>query len=163
MSDQVLFLCTGNTCRSPLAEIIARDLMNGPVPGFGSAGLQAGSGQPASAESVAVAQRMGLDLSAHRARIVCPDMLQATRWVIGMTRSHAAIFRSRFRGHYTGAVGVLGLPGVDLAGSNYSPGAEEVDDPYGSGPADYQAVGAQIQRLLSAWDQVFRNLKGTDA
>ncbi len=160
MSDQVLFLCTGNTCRSPLAEVMAQGQHAGLNIGFGSAGLQAVTGQPASAGSVVVAKEMGLDLTHHRSRLVSMDMLKATCWVIGMTRSHAAIFRARYGRGYTGAVGVLGLPGEDLSAGGFSPPAEEVADPFGDGSDHYQATGVQIHRLLRAWEQVFRKLKG---
>jgi len=160
MTDQVLFLCTGNTCRSPLAEVMARSLCGGTRVIFGSVGLEAKPGCPASRESVAEAAGRGLDLSGHRSRPVTANLLQQTAWVIGMTRSHAAIFRSRYGAQFDGKIGILGLPGHDLSAGGFSPEAEEIDDPYGAGPTHYAAAAVQIERLLHRWRDVFMNPEG---
>jgi protein arginine phosphatase len=152
---RVLFLCTGNTCRSPLAEAFAARLSRDEDLVFESAGLQVVGKHPASRGSLLVAAGHGLDLKSHRSRPVSADQFVDTLWVIGMTRSHAAIFRSRFRGQYDGKVGVLGMPGLDLSGSGMSPPCEEVDDPYQGNEATYEAVGEQIRRLVEQWAPVF--------
>lgn len=151
---RVLFLCTGNTCRSPLAELFARQHHKGAVV-FESAGLQVRGRLPASEGSRAVALSHGLSLEFFTSQPVSRDLLEGTRWVIGMTRSHAAIFRSRFRGMYSGQIGVLGAPGADLLLAKSSPLCEEVDDPYGESEETYHAAGDQILRLVLQWAPVF--------
>ena len=70
---KILFLCSGNTCRSPLAEGIARkilaDRVNFPVE-ISSAGTSAFEGMPASQHSVEVAARHGIDLDGHRSTLL---------------------------------------------------------------------------------------------
>lgn len=88
----LLFVCTGNTCRSPMAERLMRHLCRG-VPGwsFSSAGLFALDGAPASEEAVKVLREKDLDLSDHRSRMLTPEMLEAADRVVPMTRSHRGL------------------------------------------------------------------------
>jgi len=158
VSRRVVFLCTGNICRSPLAEVIARDMFAGYPGEFASAGLEAMVGWPAMELSRNYATEHGLSLAAHRAQNVTTELLVGTVWVISMTRSHAAIFRSRYGARYQGAIGILGAPGVDMVRQRYSTDSEEVDDPYNCSAAVYQNCGQQITRLLDAWAPIFDNV-----
>jgi protein-tyrosine-phosphatase len=162
MSSSVLFICTGNLCRSPIAEVVARHMYESTGLHFGSAGLTPVPGHGASQGSEDFVAELGLSLDGHQSRGLTGEELARTSWVIGMTRSHAAIFKSRYRAAYQGAIGVLGAPGVDLAQLSASPVAEEVDDPYGMSLETYQATGRQIQRLLKSWGPVFQKLSETE-
>ena len=161
LAHRIVFLCTGNICRSPLAEILARQAFAATGLEFSSAGLEAPAAHPASRSSVLYARNRGLDLSAHASQPITAGLLADTAWVIGMTRSHAALFRSRWGRLYTGAIGVLGAPGVDLAQRTHSPDhTVEVDDPYGRDEAAYFACGDRIDHLLGQWAATFAELAG---
>ena len=151
----VLFLCTGNTCRSPLAEAMARHTYSGGGVRFMSAGLEAVPGQPASPGSQEIAREYGADLSEHSSRALSHELLVPVDWVIGMTRSHVALFKSRFAGLYDGKIGLLGVPAEDLAWAHGTPSSEEVADPFGGTPMAYGAMGRQVSRLLTGWAEVF--------
>jgi protein-tyrosine phosphatase len=85
----LLLVCTGNTCRSPMAEVIARSLVNGqPDVTVGSAGVFASAGAPASAEAVQAMSARGLDLSNHRSRTLTREMLNEADAVYTMTEGH---------------------------------------------------------------------------
>nr|MCB1184415.1 hypothetical protein [bacterium] len=158
-ASRVVFLCTGNICRSPLAEALARQKLGATGLSFSSAGLEAPAGHPASRSSVEYALAKGAELAEHASQPVTAGLLADTAWVIGMTRSHAAIFRSRWGRVYDGAIGVLGLPGVDLAGRTHTPDdTVEVDDPYGRDRDAYFACGDQIDHLLARWADTFTAL-----
>jgi len=158
MAARVLFLCTGNICRSPVAEAVARRRFDSLDLEFASAGLDTVPGLRASAQSVAWAAARGLDLAGHRSRRVSGPLLEGTAWTIGMDRGHAALFRSRCAGGYAGAIGYLGAPGVDLADGRPSPPGEEVADPHGGTADDYRAACDMIRRLLEGWEPVFTAL-----
>ena len=84
--QQILTLCIGNICRSPLAQVLlAREL---PTHKVWSAGLSALVGAPADPMSVQIAQEQGLDLSAHRAEQVTSFMCQQAELILVMEQSH---------------------------------------------------------------------------
>ncbi len=88
---RLLFICTGNTCRSPLAEGIAR--REAIERGLGevdvdSAGTSAWDGAPASDGALLVALERGLDLSAHRAKQLSPDLVASSDLILAMGPHH---------------------------------------------------------------------------
>lgn len=146
----ILFVCSGNTCRSPLAAALAAARWEG-RPACASAGLDAVPGCPATAESCDQAQDRGLDLSRHRSRPLDAALLDEADWVLLMTPGQLARFRARFPRH-AGRIGLLGLPGVDLADGGDAAAAEAVDDPYRAGTTTaYARMADQVARLVEAW------------
>jgi protein-tyrosine-phosphatase len=125
---RVLFVCTGNTCRSPFAEAVAR--REGHVDAE-SAGLDAYAGDRPPEDAVAVARELGYDLSSHRARPLTEDMLERSDVVVGMTAAHVAA----------------------IGGGALLLGAGDLDDPIGRGRDAYRRVYGQIEtdvrRLLA--------------
>ncbi|HEY3023853.1 MAG TPA: hypothetical protein VGK11_09480, partial [Actinomycetota bacterium] len=74
---QVLLVCTGNICRSPMAEALLRSALErrlgGRTPSIGSAGTIARDGAPAMPEAVEAAAELGVDVSGHSARRLRPE------------------------------------------------------------------------------------------
>lgn len=85
----VLLVCTGNTCRSPMAEVLLRRaLADRGVPArVCSAGLLAG-GQPAAAEAVQAMAARGLDLAGHQSHRITTEDVRGADLVLGMAREH---------------------------------------------------------------------------
>lgn len=94
LERRILFVCTGNTCRSPMAEVIARDLVEKQKPSgittiIQSAGVAAGSGMGATREAVEVVDKMGLDLTKHQSRPITLETIDQAEIIYTMTPTHA--------------------------------------------------------------------------
>ena len=140
---RILLVCTGNTCRSPLAAAMLRRMLADAGRAdieVGSAGIMAQEGDPASEGTYLVALEHGMDLSSHRAQLLTPALAQQSDLILTMSRSH------RRRAEEVGAqnVAVLG----EFAGL-HGPDAE-VPDPFGGDLDDYRAAYARLERFLQS-------------
>jgi protein-tyrosine phosphatase len=86
----VLFVCTGNICRSPIAEQLFRVHLDSPSAVWSSAGIGALEGQAMPAEAVEMSLSLGGDPSTHAARQLRPAMVQDADLVIALAREHRA-------------------------------------------------------------------------
>src|SRR3974390_1832838 len=85
----VLFVCTGNVCRSPMAEGIFRHAVKGRGDyRVASAGLGAMEGQPPSTYAVQALKELGIDISGQRSRMLSPELVEHADYIFGMTHSH---------------------------------------------------------------------------
>ena len=85
----ILFLCTGNVCRSPMAEGLFRHAVRGRGEfRIVSAGIGAVDGQPPTPHSVQAMKEIGLDISAQRSRALTTEMVRSADLILGMTHSH---------------------------------------------------------------------------
>jgi protein-tyrosine-phosphatase len=151
--SHVLFVCTGNTCRSPLAEALLRHkLADRGVDGVtvSSAGTGAWEGAPASEGAYLVGLEHGLDLSEHRARLLNRDVAQAATLILTMARHHRA------------RVEQLGVTAeAQVLGEYSGRGASEVSDPFGGDLDDYRQVFDQLDAMLeNVADRVVRERLG---
>jgi RpiB/LacA/LacB family sugar-phosphate isomerase len=85
----ILFICTGNVCRSPMAEALFRREAGGRG-AFRvlSAGLGAVDGQPPTEHSVEAMRKLGVDISEQRSRMLTADLVRQADYIFGMTHSH---------------------------------------------------------------------------
>lgn len=143
-SYNILFVCTGNTCRSPIAaaaaeaELARRGWLHVRV---ASAGTAAAPAAPASEHAVAVLREVGIDISGHRARAVSPELLDWADLALGMSPSHLATLAQ------LGAAGKSVLITEFLAGEG---AGQSVEDPFGGSLDDYRRVYAVLTAAVSA-------------
>ncbi len=130
---RIVFVCTGNICRSPYAEYLARELSGSTDIEFASAGIIARAGNPPSSDGVAVAAELGIDLTPHGASPLTSDVVARADIIYGMEDEHVeAVLKLDPRAR------------VELL----RPDARGIPDPYGQDRQAYLLVYGLIEEAL---------------
>ncbi len=146
----VLFVCTGNICRSPMAEVLFADQVkcNGldlTQWQVASAGTWAQDGYPASRNSETVMKERGLDLSNHSSHIVTPEMMAQFNLILVMESNHKEALAYEF---------------PDLAKrffmlSEMSGEEKSIEDPIGQDLVAYRKCADEIQNWIEqGWEKI---------
>lgn len=144
MSYNLLFVCTGNTCRSPMAAALARHVLEERREegvDVASAGTSAWDGSPASEEVPQVLAEIGVELGDHASSPLTPERVEWADLILVMNVRHRAAVEAMGGGDKVALVtGFLDGPGAD----------EPVLDPIGAGIETYRSTRDQLREAVAA-------------
>jgi protein-tyrosine phosphatase len=151
MMPEILFVCTANQIRSPLAEEIFKHLLkeHGHEAGWRvkSAGTWATADAPPIGNAVTVGRELGIDISKHRSQSVDAEMINSSNLILVMEQGHKEALQFEFpemRQKIFLITEVAG-DGVDIA------------DPVGKSLENYRLIGRQLQNILtSSYDEIVK-------
>jgi protein-tyrosine phosphatase len=157
---KILFVCTGNTCRSPMAHGFLKNALESDtslVKAYmaDSAGIYATEGDPASHPSIKALNNWGIDLSSHRARRISPNDIHSSDLILTMTSSHkdtlSALYPEASKKIFTLKEFA---EGIQTAG----PGGPDIGDPYGMPEEIYLRCANDIKQAV---EKLVSKLKGS--
>jgi protein-tyrosine-phosphatase len=138
----ILFVCTANIARSPMAAALCNHLMAqkdlADQYRSESAGTWGHDGLPAAVEGVRVMAEFGLDISQHRSRVVTWDIIMQSDLILTMEGGHAEALRFEFR-QKSHQVYML----TQVIGPPY-----DIDDPFGHGLSRFRGTAQEIAEIL---------------
>ncbi len=143
MKKKILFVCTGNTCRSPMAAAIAREIIRKKYGGaveVASAGVFALPGSPATPEAVEALAGFGIDLREHRAALLDPEKVENADLVLTLTAAHRRYVLKLVPGAESRVHTLADYAGI----------GGDLEDPLGRPLAAYRECASRLHKLVAA-------------
>lgn len=146
---RITFCCTGNTCRSPMAEFIMRDMLDKRRVRdveVDSVGVYCADGLAMSGNARIALKNLGIDAGEHFSRMITAKDIDDSDYIFTMTKAHAELLRANF-----------GVCDNVYALGDYV-GEGDVNDPYGGNELEYTCSAVLIRNLLDKLcDKLFPN------
>ncbi len=148
----VLFVCTANVCRSPMAlGLFRQKIANEPDASLwklDSAGTWAPEGEPASSKSQFLLKQRGIDLEGHRSKSVNLELLRSNNLILTMERGHKEALRAEFP-EIKERVFLMS----EMIGQRH-----DIQDPYAGTLDDYREAMQEIEQILNLGFEKIRTL-----
>lgn len=167
---KVLFVCTGNSCRSPMAEgILEKMLKEGKLENFevSSAGISSIDGAPPSLFAMEVAKKRNVDLTQHRSRQLNKQILRRADLILAMSNEHLEHIRKMDKKALEKTYLLKTFPQNHSASNeDKSPSVLYIKDPIGGSMDDYEQCFLDIEKeirrvfaelISSAGEKNFKN------
>ena len=137
----VLFICTANICRSPIAEGLMSSKVKGENGGWlvVSAGTWAINGEPAAINSQKTMQEMEIDIRGHRSRLVTKEMMGNFNLILTMEKGHKEALRVEFP-EYAHRIFLLS----EMVGKKF-----DIADPIGGPMVDFRETANEINQIIT--------------
>jgi glycine hydroxymethyltransferase len=138
---KILTVCTGNICRSPMAEGIFRRLLAGTLAVVSSAGTHALVGNPAADFALIAAAEKGIDISSHRARMISRETIRESSLILCMEASHVELVLELDSAAATKTFNLAEFSGDKRR-------LAQIADPYGCSLREYRTCFADIETCV---------------
>lgn len=144
----ILFVCTGNTCRSPMAAALMNKLAidEDLDVRIESAGIFATEGEPATTEAVIAMKRYDVDLLGHHAQQINSELIEKSDLILTMTEGQKMLFAQTAPGKVHTLCEYAGVEG-------------DIDDPFGGSVEEYEETAEMIYAALQVIVDKLRDTK----
>ena len=148
----VLFICSANVCRSPMAMGLLQAYVGQEIGEWRieSAGVWSLEGYSAAQNAQIVVKTYGVDLSMHRSRLISADMVKDFNLILTMERGHKEALRAAFP-QFAGRIFMLS----EMVGE-----VHDVVDPMGRALADFEETAQEINKVFKLGEARIQNLSG---
>ncbi|QQE78803.1 low molecular weight protein arginine phosphatase [Alicyclobacillus sp. SO9] len=155
----IVFVCTGNTCRSPMAAFLLQQKLQqkGLSWTVTSAGLFAAPGMPMSKHAVGALDELGINGSAHYSQQLSPELIASASYVFTMTAGHRADLLAHFP-EFSSKIHQLAKFAMGADTDSENAGRYDIVDPFGGSKQEYKQCAAELNKYI---DLLIDRLNGT--